>query len=98
MTPEQIEACARMCGWTQYRNFNEWVGHPGGEVMVADKALTMRGLLAVEDALLKKGWTFDYCSYREPRLPSYRWDIGEYAVGHPDRATSAVLAVMKTIW
>lgn len=95
MTPEMIEACAKLCRWKEidgllYTAENKPACNPF--TVMLPKA----GLLAVEDALLKKGWhPLPYTKHFGYSWVCTRKEIPH--VRHPDRATAAAMAAMEQV-
>jgi hypothetical protein len=99
MDPKLIECAARLCGWRRLRPEDasrSWY-HEGLCMTHSDEALTDAGLLALEDALLRRGWNTKPFS----SALGYRWVKGKkFAVPNvcdQDRATAACLAAQKAL-
>lgn len=99
LTPELIETAAKLCGWER-RNPGSWFvvqWNNKNRVMAAldqHPLLFPDGLLALEDALLRRGWKLDWY-----RLDGYWWlsPNTKRSWYHDDRATAACLAAQAEL-
>jgi hypothetical protein len=93
MDPKLIAAAAKLCGWE-----DEFVDD---ERMAWSDELTDAGLLALEDALLRRGWEL-FMTTNTPEA-QFHWErdfassILNPGIRHPDRATAACLAAQQEI-
>lgn len=103
MTPEMLEACAKLCGWWQIESCYVDESHDALAIFLDKKwKIVPAGLLAVEDALLQRGWCLEILG-DDGGTPCYGWSTPirlhkhRLSIMHPDRAVAAAMAAMEEV-